>query len=108
MSTLDTLPSSIDVGTGETFVYNTDVTNALLDGESLQTSPPPTAQVFANSNNATVSSAIVGSPGTSGNTVQVNLQCSALKAKQTYTLIVTYYVTATKKLQYRTQLNTVF
>lgn len=88
-------------------MYDTDVTNALLDGESLQSSPPPTAQVFANSNNAVVSLAVTGSPGVSGNIVQVNLNCSALKQKQTYTLVVTYYVTPTKKLQYITRINAV-
>lgn len=107
MSTLATLPASIDVGTGELFVYDTDVTNALLDGESLQATPPPTAQVFANSNNAVISAAIVGSPGVSGNTVQINLDCSKLKPKQTYTIVATYYVTATKRLQFITQLNTI-
>ena len=108
MSTLDTLPASIDVGTGEITPYNIDITNLLLDGDSLQTQPSPSAQVISNSNNAVVTTGLVGAPGVSGNIVQVNLNCPALRPKQTYSLIGTFYVTATKKLQFRVIINVIF
>jgi hypothetical protein len=107
MSNLDTLPSSIDVGTNEIAIYNFDVTDVLGTGESLQSNPAPTAQLISNANNAAVSNVFIGAPGVSGNIVQINFNCLVLKPKQTYALIVTYYTTPTKRLQFRTQVNVI-
>jgi len=107
MSTLDTLPSTIDVGTGESSPYVVDVTNVLLSGESLQSSPAPTVRVLSNSNNAVISGAISGSPSVSGSQITFTLVGSALQPKQSYTVVVTFNVTSTKVLQSVTTINAV-
>src|SRR2546429_4543423 len=98
MSSLDTLPSSIDVGTGELAQYSIDVTNVLSSGESLQSSPAPTVSMQSNANNAAISGAVTGvSP--SGNLIRFNIVGSALQAKQSYTAVAVFNTAASKTLQ---------
>lgn len=108
MSQLDAIPSSVDVGTGETPTYNIDTTGYLDSGDALRASPVPTAKIVLTSTNAVVPGAIVGSPGVNGNILQVTINGSVLSPKQTYTLIVTFNTTATKVLQGRLLVNCIF
>lgn len=108
MSQLDTLPDSVDVATGEFVTYNFDTTGYLSSGESLLASPAPSAAIYLASTHSTVSNVIQASPGINGNLLQVNLDCSHLAAKQSYSLVITFYVTTTKRLQARVQVNCIF
>lgn len=107
MSQLDTIPGIIEVGNNEIATYNFDVTAILGSGESLQSNPAPSAQLLTSANYTVVSNAFVGTPGVSGSLIQVNINGLSLSLKQSYFLIVSYYTTTTKRLQFRTQINVV-
>lgn len=108
MSQLDTVPSSVEVGTGETVTYNIDTSAYLTGVETLQINPAPSAVVYLASTNATVPNVVVGVPGISGNVLQITLNCGNLAARQDYIVIFTFYVTATKILQGRLAVSVVF
>ena len=107
MSTLDTIPGVIQVGSSEIAIYNFDTTAILGTGESLQVNPAPSAQVLTQANYNVVPGALVAQPGVSGNLLQVNVSGLALTLKQAYYLIVTYYTTPTKRLQFRCEIDVV-
>lgn len=107
MSQLDTIPGTLEVGSNEIAIYNFDVTAILGTGESLQSLPAPTATLTVISTASVVPNAFIGAPGVSGNLVQINLNGLALQPKQSYYLVVSYYTTATKRLQFRSQVNCV-
>lgn len=107
MSQLDTIPGIVEVGTNEIATYNFDVTAILAGTEALQSNPAPTASLVTVGNNSPVTNPFIGAPGVSGNLVQVNLNGLQLAYKQSYYLIVSYNTTATKRLQFRCQVNVV-
>ena len=107
MSSLDTIPGMIEVGTNEIATYNFDVTAILGSGESLQANPAPTATMLSIGNYSAVTSPFIGAPGTSGNLIQININGLTLQLKQSYWLIISYNTTPTKRLQCRIQVNAV-
>jgi len=107
MSELDTIPGVISVGSNEIATFNFDVTAVLGTGESLQSNPAPTASLVFASNYTAVSNPFIGAPGVSGNRVQGYGHVLQLQLKHSLFKIVSYYTTATKTLQFRTQINVV-
>lgn len=108
VSTLDTVPDSIELAIGEQVPVNIDTTNVLLTGETIQTSPIPTAVVTSYTNNVVIAGAINGAVTINGNLLQVVLVGSVLKKGQSYYLIVTFNTSAVKKLNVRTRMDVVF
>lgn len=108
MSTLDTVPASVEMATGEVIPFNIDTTPVMIGTDTLQVSPAPTAKVVSLATNVTVTGAVSGVPSVSGNVIQTTVLGSALVRQQSYYLIVTFNSNATKVLQLRLQINVLF
>lgn len=88
MTLLYSIPPVIEVGTGEVKPYGYDVTNAILQGDTVASAA---AYVFDENTQANVTGAISGTPTVNGNIITVWFMGSVLvESDSRYRVIVTF------------------
>lgn len=108
VSTLDTVPDTLELAIGEQVPINIDCSNVLLSGEVIATSPVPVAVVTAAGSGAVIAGATSGAVSINGNLLQLVLVGSVLRQSESYYLVVTFNTAANKTLTIRTKLNVIF